>query len=151
MAVRSTRARAKILRARLPGLTLTLHAAPTGERRPAPRTLPRGHRRRRHHRRTMLFMEEHIKASARLLERRETLRRDDLLHVRRRNHEADAMGRFAWTPKQKGPLAILLKRAARQDRQEAAGSRRRQMAMLRQLPKILRFIPARRRICAPTS
>ena len=89
----------------------------------------------------MLFMEDHIKAVLpELRARRETcdamvccISAGEIIRLTR-------MGNFDMSAPQKGPLALLKRlRGSKKSRSDGA----RQMAMLRRLPKILRFIPGK--------
>ena len=89
----------------------------------------------------MLFLEDHIRAVLpALAARRDALRRDGRLPVGRRGGAADAAGPVRrWRADGAASLA-LLKRLRGKPR-PAAQAAQGQMKMLRQLPKILRFIP----------
>ena len=94
---------------------------------------------------SMIFVEEHVKAIA------------DMLEARHRDCDAmvccmsagtimkfTSMGRFHMSGEQKGPLALLKKlRGAsyRGGRDSGKTAGERQLAMLRRLPQLLRFIP----------
>lgn len=94
---------------------------------------------------SMIFVEEHVKAIA------------DVLETRHRECDAmvccmsagtvmkyTTMGRFRMSDEQKGPLALLKKlrgSSSRGGRDSGKTAGERQLAMLRRLPKLLRFIP----------
>ena len=131
-----------MLRKDLPGLELTMHAASSW--RADPDSLARC--------RTdiagadivlvnMLFMEEHIEAVLPALQARQpecdamvcAMSAGEVIRLTR-------MGGFRMDGAQRGPLALLRRlRGARKG--EKTGSGARQLRMLRQLPRILRFIP----------
>jgi magnesium chelatase subunit H len=134
------RAQAK-LRATLPGLTLTMHAA--AEWNEDPRALERC--------RadiaqgdivvvTMLFMEEHIEPVLPALQaRRETcdamvacMSAGEVMRLTR-------MGGFRMDGSGGGPLALLRRLRGKSKPTQSVGAQ--QMAMLRRIPKLLRFIP----------
>ncbi|QQP87781.1 magnesium chelatase subunit H [Skermanella sp. TT6] len=88
----------------------------------------------------MLFMEDHIQAVLPALQ----ARRDgcDAMVVCMSAGEVirlTRIGRFTMTGNERGPLAFL--KRLRGARKEGGSSGARQMAMLRRIPKILRFIP----------
>ena len=89
----------------------------------------------------MLFMEEHIDPVLPAL----TARRDDCDAMLCFMSAGDVMkltriGGFSMDGKQSGPLALLKRlRGSKKNKQASSGAR--QMAMLRRLPRILRFIP----------
>lgn len=130
----------------LPGLTLSVHAATDWAENPASLAACR----------TailsgdivivsMIFVEEHVKAIA------------DALETRHRDCDAmvccmsagtimkyTSMGRFRMSGEQKGPLALLKKlrgSSSRGGRDSGKTAGERQLAMLRRLPQLLRFIP----------
>ncbi len=131
-----------MLRRDLPGLSLTMHAA--ADWRAAPDSLARC--------RAdvaaadivlvnMLFMEEHIEAVLPALQARQpecdamvcAMSAGEVIRLTR-------MGGFRMDGAQRGPLGLLRRlRGARKG--ENTGSGARQLRMLRQLPRILRFIP----------
>ena len=94
---------------------------------------------------SMLFIEEHVKAiGPDLAARREHC--DAMMCCMSAGEimKNTTMGRFKMDGEQKGPLALLKKlrgdsSKARKDTGRTAGER--QMAMLKRLPKLLRFIP----------
>ncbi len=64
------------------------------------------------------------------------------------------MGRFKMSEEQKGPLALLKKlrgKSSRGGKDSGRTAGERQLAMLRRLPQLLRFIPGTRRMCATIS
>ena len=94
---------------------------------------------------SMIFVEEHVKAIA------------DVLEARHRECDAmvccmsagmimkyTSMGRFRMSGEQKGPLALLKKlrgSSSRGGKDSGKTAGERQLAMLRRLPQLLRFIP----------
>lgn len=130
----------------LPGLTLSVHAATDWSANPASLAACRAailagdiviv---------SMIFVEEHVSAIA------------DVLEARHRECDAmvccmsagtimkyTTMGRFRMGEEQKGPLALLKKlrgTSSRGGRDSGKTAGERQMAMLRRLPQLLRFIP----------
>lgn len=94
---------------------------------------------------SMIFVEEHVRAIA------------DVLEARHRDCDAmvccmsagtimkyTSMGRFRMSEEQKGPLALLKKlrgSSSRNGRDSGKTAGERQLAMLRRLPQLLRFIP----------
>jgi magnesium chelatase subunit H len=89
---------------------------------------------------TMLFLEEHFQSILPALQ----ARRDhcDALVCAMSAREVvrlTRMGRYSMNEAQSGPLALLKKLRGAKSGTESAGAR--QMAMLRRLPQILRFIP----------
>ncbi|MFY8094772.1 MAG: magnesium chelatase subunit H [Niveispirillum sp.] len=94
---------------------------------------------------SMIFVEEHVKAIA------------DVLEARHRDCDAmvccmsagmimkfTTMGRFRMSGEQKGPLALLKKlrgSSSRGGKDSGKTAGERQLAMLRRLPQLLRFIP----------
>jgi magnesium chelatase subunit H len=92
---------------------------------------------------TMLFMEDHIKAICRRWRPGATLRRHDRAACRRRDHAPDAHGQVRHGGEQKGPMALLKQLRGKPQAQDGKNASRgaKQMAMLRRLPKLLRFIP----------
>ena len=97
----------------------------------------------------MLFLDEHIQAVLPTLQARRdhcdamvcAMSAGEVMRLTR-------MGDFRMDGSTKGPLALLQSCAAA----AKSGGKRRgsgQMAMLRLMPRLLRFIPARLRICAP--
>jgi magnesium chelatase subunit H len=90
---------------------------------------------------TMLFMEEHIQAVLPALQARRDqcdamvccMSASEVMHLTR-------MGRFTMDGEQTGPLALLKRlRGNRKNGNSSSGAK--QLSVLRQLPKILRFIP----------
>lgn len=134
------------LAADLPGLTLSVHAATDWAENPASLAACRAailegdiviv---------SMIFVEEHVAAIA------------DVLATRHRECDAmvccmsagtimkyTSMGRFRMSEEQKGPLALLKKlrgSSSRNGRDSGKTAGERQLAMLRRLPQLLRFIP----------
>jgi magnesium chelatase subunit H len=101
---------------------------------------------------TMLFMDDQIRAILPALEaRRDALRCHDRHDVGWRCRQADRVGQFDMSAKQNGAMALLkrLRGSSKKPGEQSSGAK--QMAMLKRLPKILRFIPAPRRMCAPIS
>ena len=90
---------------------------------------------------SMLFMEEHINPILPALQ----ARRDDCDAILCFMCAGDVMkltriGGFSMDGKQSGPIALLRRlRGAKSNRSTSSGAK--QMAMLRRLPRILRFIP----------
>jgi hypothetical protein len=121
--------------------TWTVHAAATGTPAGRPERLPRRHRQGDIIVVTMLFIEDHVKAAAGACCAPRSLRRHDLLHVRGEIMKLTAMGRFRWTAKQKGPIALLKRLRGKTEGKGSRTAGAQQIAVLRQLPKILRFIP----------
>ncbi len=94
---------------------------------------------------SMIFVEEHVRAIA------------DVLEARHRECDAmvccmsagtimkyTSMGRFRMSEEQKGPLALLKKlrgKSSRGGKDNGRTAGERQLAMLRRLPQLLRFIP----------
>lgn len=94
---------------------------------------------------SMIFVEEHVRAIA------------DVLEARHRECDAmvccmsagtimkyTSMGRFRMSEEQKGPLALLKKlrgKSSRGGKDSGRTAGERQLAMLRRLPQLLRFIP----------
>ncbi len=91
---------------------------------------------------TMLFMEDHIRAILPALQaRREAC---DAMVVAMSAGEAiriTKLGRFRMDAPQRGPLALLKRLRGKREGQASSGAG--QMAMLRRLPKLLRFIPGK--------
>ena len=130
----------------LPGLTLSVHAATDWNDNPASLEACRAailagdiiiv---------SMIFVEEHVRAIA------------DVLEARHRECDAmvccmsagtvmkyTTMGRFKMSEEQKGPLALLKKlrgKSSRGGKDSGRTAGERQLAMLRRLPQLLRFIP----------
>ena len=133
-----------LLQQEIPGLRLTLHAA--AEWDDDPKLLERC--------RadiaqgdiviaTMLFMDDHIKAVLPALEARRDqcdamvgcMSAGEVMRLTR-------MGKFTMDGSQSGPMALLKRlRGSRKHNEKSASSGAGQMAMLRRIPKILRFIP----------
>jgi len=133
-----------LLQQEIPGLRLTLHAA--AEWDDDPKLLERC--------RadiaggdiviaTMLFMDDHIKAVLPALEARRDqcdamvgcMSAGEVMRLTR-------MGKFTMDGSQSGPMALLKRlRGSRKNNEKGASSGAGQMAMLRRIPKILRFIP----------
>ena len=131
------------LRRDIPGLSLTLHAAAEWERDPA--ALARAQDDVAHADiviATMLFLEDQIRAIRPALEaRREhcdamvvAMSAGDVIKLTK-------LGAFRMDAPQSGPLALL--KRLRGNKAGSASSGAGQMAMLRRLPKILRFIPGK--------
>jgi magnesium chelatase subunit H len=132
-----------VLKRDMPGLTLSLHAAADWETNPAKLerckadiasadiVIA-----------TMLFMEDQIRAVLPALEaRREAC---DAMVVAMSSGEVvklTKLGGFRMDAPSRGPLALLKK--LRGSKEKSASSGAGQMAMLRRLPKILRFIPGK--------
>jgi len=130
----------KALERELPGLTLTLHAAAQWAEDPAALERCRADVARGDIViASMLFMEEHVRAILPELEARRDrcdaligcLSAPEIVHLTR-------LGGFTLKRRQGGALA-LLKRLRGGGKGNATGAR--QMAMLRRIPRILRFIP----------
>jgi magnesium chelatase subunit H len=136
------KARASLQR-EAPGLSLTLHAAAEwGEDGAALAACKADIARGDIIIVTMLFMEEHIRpVMADLLARREHC--DAMVACMSAAEVArlTKMGRFEPGKGGGGPLAFLKKLRGKQGPGQDASAGARQMAMLRRLPKILRFIP----------
>ncbi|MDX2288135.1 MAG: magnesium chelatase subunit H [Hyphomicrobiaceae bacterium] len=129
------------LQAEIPGLTIALHAAATWAAEPhlleaCRRDIANGDIIIAN----MLFMEDHIDAVLPALEaRRETcdamvccLSAGDIMRQTR-------LGKFRMAGEQTGIIALLKRLRGSANKQKSNGAQ--QMAMLRRLPKILRFIP----------
>src|SRR5688500_14335462 len=134
----------KALKRRMPGLTLSMHAA--AEWGNDPEALARC--------RadiaqgdivvaTMLFMEEHFQPVLPALEARRdhcdamvcAMSAGEVMRLTR-------MGRFTMDGSQGGPMALLKRlRGQKSGSSHGSGAGARQMKMLRRLPKLLRFIP----------
>ncbi|MEE4014861.1 magnesium chelatase subunit H [Roseibium sp. FZY0029] len=136
----------KLLAKDLPGLTLSVHAATDwadnadrlAECREAIRTgdiiIV-----------SMIFVEEHVTAIADALEARH-LSCDAMVCCMSAGTimKYTAMGRFRMSGEQKGPLALLKKLrggSSRGGKESGKTAGERQLAMLRRLPKLLKFIP----------
>jgi magnesium chelatase subunit H len=138
----ATRARETLAR-EIPKLTLSLHAATDWENDPG--ALARCNEAIAKADiviATMLFMEDHIRAVLPALEaRREAC---DAMVIAMSAGEAirlTKLGRFRMDAPQRGPLALLKKLRGKREGQASSGAG--QMAMLRRLPKLLRFIPGK--------
>jgi len=133
-----------LLQQEIPGLRLTLHAA--AEWDDDPKLLERC---RADIAKgdiviaTMLFMDDHIKAVLPALEARRDqcdamvgcMSAGEVMRLTR-------MGKFTMDGSQSGPMALLKRlRGSRKHNEKSASSGAGQMAMLRRIPKILRFIP----------
>jgi magnesium chelatase subunit H len=132
----------KQLAAELPGLNLTSHAAVEWDTNDDLLTQCREDIAQAHLVVvTMIFMEEHIQAILPALrERRDAcdamiccLSAPEIVKLTR-------MGRFTMDGKQSGPMA-LLKRLRGNSKKSGASAGAQQLTVLRQLPRILRFIP----------
>ncbi|WP_006786588.1 magnesium chelatase subunit H [Thiorhodospira sibirica] len=142
LATAAERARPMLMR-ELPGLTLTLHAASDWADDPAALDRCRADIAQGDIIIvTMLFMEEHIQAVLPALQARREhcdamvgcLAAGEIVRLTR-------LGQFTMDGSQKGPLALLKRLRGKQDDQPDSSSGAKQMAMLRRIPKILRFIP----------
>ena len=94
---------------------------------------------------SMIFIEEHVRAIADTLRARH-LQCDAMVCCMSAGEimKFTALGRFRMDGEQKGPLALLKKLrgdSSRGGRDSGRTAGERQMAMLRRLPKLLRFIP----------
>ncbi|MEL7524584.1 MAG: magnesium chelatase subunit H [Pseudomonadota bacterium] len=94
---------------------------------------------------SMIFVEEHVKAIADVLEERH-LTCDAMICCMSAGTimKYTAMGRFRMSGEQKGPLALLKKlrgSSSRGGKESGRSAGERQLAMLRRLPKLLKFIP----------
>jgi magnesium chelatase subunit H len=135
------RARATLAR-ELPGLHLVLHAAAEWGDDPAALERCRADIERGDIViATMLFMEEHIQAVLPWLQARRGLC-DAMVGCMSAGEvtRLTRMGRFAMDGSDSGAMA-LLKRLRGGKKRDGAGAAAKQMAMLRRLPRILRFIP----------
>ncbi|WP_127596870.1 magnesium chelatase subunit H [Nitratireductor alexandrii] len=136
----------KLLAKDLPGLTLSVHAATDWAEDPQSLAACRSAIR------TgdiivvsMIFVEEHVKAIADELEARH-LNCDAMVCCMSAGTimKYTAMGRFRMSGAQKGPLALLKKLrggSSRGGKESGRTAGERQLAMLRRLPKLLKFIP----------
>lgn len=136
----------KSLKKDLPGLTLSVHAATDWADDPASLAACRDAIR------TgdiiivsMIFVEEHVKAIADVLEERH-LNCDAMVCCMSAGTimKYTAMGRFRMSGEQKGPLALLKKlrgSSSRGGKESGKTAGERQLAMLRRLPKLLKYIP----------
>ena len=89
---------------------------------------------------TMLFLEDHFQPLLPALSaRRDALRRDGVRDVGGRGHQADPDGPLRHERAASGPMALLKKLRGAKAKTGTAGAN--QMAMLRRIPKLLRFIP----------
>jgi magnesium chelatase subunit H len=132
----------ELLRRDIPGLELTIHASADWETNPA--TLERCKADIAQADivlATMLFLEDHLRAIVPALEaRREAC---DAMVVAMSAGEAvklTKLGAFRMDAPARGPIALLKKLRGSKDKQSSGAG---QMAMLRRLPKILRFIPGK--------
>ncbi|MBO6507193.1 MAG: magnesium chelatase subunit H [Roseibium sp.] len=94
---------------------------------------------------SMIFVEEHVKAIADVLEERH-LACDAMVCCMSAGTimKYTAMGRFRMNGEQKGPLALLKKlrgSSSRGGKESGRTAGERQLAMLRRLPKLLKYIP----------
>ncbi|WP_421984002.1 magnesium chelatase subunit H [Roseibium sp.] len=94
---------------------------------------------------SMIFVEEHVKAIADVLEERH-LNCDAMVCCMSAGTimKYTAMGRFRMSGEQKGPLALLKKlrgSSSRGGKESGRTAGERQLAMLRRLPKLLKYIP----------
>jgi len=132
------------LRPEVPGLSLSLHAADRWDGDPAAlaacrEDIARGDIIVA----SMLFLDDHIRAVLPAL----TARRDDcdaMLGLVSAGEvvRLTRLGRLSMTEPARGPMA-LLKRLRGAGRKDGAASGQRQMRMLRELPKLLRFVPGK--------
>lgn len=136
------RARESLAR-EMPGFHLDLHAASDWGENPSAverccKDISRGHIVVAN----MLFLEDHVRAVHGALEaRREAcdamvgfISAGEIIKLTR-------LGGFRMDGEAKGPMALLKKLRGSKSKKGGAGAGERQMAMLRRLPKILRFIP----------
>ncbi|MEM8701703.1 MAG: magnesium chelatase subunit H [Pseudomonadota bacterium] len=142
-AVDDARAR---LNKEIPGLTFTVHAATDWADKPDSLAACREAIR------TgdiiivsMIFVEEHVKAIADVLEERH-LNCDAMVCCMSAGTimKYTAMGRFRMSGEQKGPLALLKKLrggSSRGGKESGRSAGERQLAMLRRLPKLLKYVP----------
>ena len=133
-----------LLQSEIPGLRLSLHAA--AEWDDDPKLLERCHADIAQGDiviATMLFMDDHIKAVLPALQARRDhcdamvgcMSAGEVMRLTR-------MGKFSMDGSQSGPMAILKRlRGNRKNNEKSDTSGAGQMAMLRRIPKILRFIP----------
>ncbi|MFB2552363.1 magnesium chelatase subunit H [Ensifer soli] len=134
------------LNAEMPGLTLSVHAATDWADSPAKLEACRAAIRAGDIVIvSMIFVEEHVRAIADVLEERHRLC-DAMVCCMSAGTvmKYTAMGRFRMGEEQKGPLALLKKlrgSSSREGRDSGKTAGERQMAMLRRLPKLLRFVP----------
>ena len=94
---------------------------------------------------SMIFVEEHVKAIADVLEERH-LNCDAMVCCMSAGTimKYTAMGRFRMSGEQKGPLALLKKlrgSSSRGGKESGRTAGERQLVMLRRLPKLLKYIP----------
>ncbi|MFO1074975.1 MAG: magnesium chelatase subunit H [Geminicoccaceae bacterium] len=131
---------ARLLAGELPGLALTVHAAAEWD---DPAALDRCHEdiaRGDIILANMLFMEDHIQAVLPALQARREQCDAMLGHMSGGEIiRLTRLGRFAMDGRQGGAMALL--KRLRGTRKEGVAAGAQQMAMLRRLPKILRFIP----------
>jgi magnesium chelatase subunit H len=125
----------------LPGLSLGLHAAAEWDEQPEALARCRADIEQADIVvATMLFMEDHIQAVLPWLQARRdqcdamigAMSAGEVIRLTR-------MGGFDMSGKQSGPLALLKRLSGRKKRADSSGAQ--QMATLRRLPRILRFIP----------
>jgi magnesium chelatase subunit H len=132
------------LRQEMPGLNLTLHAAAEWDDDPklleeCKADIAQGDIIIA----SMLFMDDHIKAVLPALEARRNLC-DAMIGCMSAGEvmRLTRMGKFTMDGSQSGPMAILKRlRGNKKSTEKNASDGARQMAMLRRIPKILRFIP----------
>jgi len=130
----------------LPGLTLTVHAATDWANDPDSLAACRQALREGDIIIvSMIFVEEHVKAIADVLEERH-LSCDAMVCCMSAGTimKFTSMGRFRMSGEQKGPLALLKKLrggSSRGGKDSGKSAGERQLAMLRRLPKLLKFIP----------
>jgi len=134
-----------LLTREMPGLHLSLHAAADWDDEPGALERCRADIDAAHIViATMLFMEDHIRPVLPWLQRARE-RCDALVCCMSAGEvvKLTRLGRFDMSGEAKGPLALLkrLRGARKEGGNAAASSGARQMAMLRRIPKILRFIP----------
>ncbi len=131
------------LRAEIPGLRLTLHAAADWENNPAAlEQCKQDIASANIVVATMLFMEDHIRAIAPALEARQE--DCDALVVAMSSGDVikyTKLGGLRFDKAQKGPLALLKRLKGNKSSNTSSGEG--QLAMLRRLPKILRLIPGK--------
>ncbi len=133
-----------LLRKEMPGLNLSLHAAAEWDESPhlleeCKADVAQGDIILA----SMLFMDDHIKAVLPALEARRN-RCDAMVGCMSAGEvmRLTRMGKFTMDGSQKGPMSLLKRlRGNKQAKEKNASDGARQMAMLRRIPKILRFIP----------
>lgn len=136
----------KALQTEMPGLTFTVHAATDWADNPDKLARCRDAIRAGDIIVvSMIFVEEHVKAIADVLEERH-LECDAMVCCMSAGTimKYTAMGRFRMSGEQKGPLALLKKlrgSSSNSGKESGKTAGERQMAMLRRLPKLLKYIP----------